>query len=238
MEQYNFSKMLIKDSEFYNPRCTYVGMFKRNNITTINQLLDDEAINKIMEKCHPKTRKQLVGFVSMLKYKYLGVPLYNDILLNKELQLETNSSITLSNSDLLILKVGDKNECIAISQLLGCSHETGNAILKKFYSTINNPLLYEYNFTNNNIILIDFLKWMLKNEQFKQTHPFIYIYIEVFENNQKINNKDNDPKIINILKEQLTNLIKTKENLDIQISNLQQKINKLSNINTKGDIRK
>ena len=88
MEKQDLSKLLIKDSEYYNPNSTYVNMLKRNNIETINQLLTDNFWNIYWKKCQGDTRLQLTGLISMLKYKYLGETLLLDEFLDKYIDLD------------------------------------------------------------------------------------------------------------------------------------------------------
>ena len=56
MEKQDLSKLLIKESEYYNPHSTYLNMLKRNHIVTINQLLTDNFWNIYWKKCQGDTR--------------------------------------------------------------------------------------------------------------------------------------------------------------------------------------
>ncbi len=253
MEKQDLSKILIKDSEYYNPNCSYVGMLKKNNITTIDQILDDSFLKL---KCKGDSWIQLNGLISMLKYKYLGEPLSNDVLLDKEIDLESlkmgffgnNNLIPLLDEELRkkhrqeqvevfqkfepMLPISLADIRVNFSRLLGCPYNVSCAIVSKLYFTANN---HRDRFPEKPK-LIDFLKYILTTGKFERVYPFINTYIEVYEKNQSL--ESSDMEAIKLLKEQLGYLIKTREELDFQITNLQQQIKILKNSENKGGIKR
>ena len=228
MEKQDLSKLLIKDSEYYDSNCAYNGVLKKKGITTIDQLLNDDVVASIMSQCQRNTRLQLLGFISMLKYKYANEPLCNEALLDKEIMFISD----MSNA--LVLRNGTQRINVDIMNLLGCPRGTSHIILGEFYRIKNNPQLCKVAFPNDNFKLIDFLKWILTIDKtyFKKVHPFINTYIEAHE---KINVEDMNDELVNSLKFELQNLLQKKEKLDLQIQN---KKKTLSEIELNGGFKK
>ena len=76
----------------------------------------------------------------------------------------------------------------------------------------------------------------IDNDKFKHIIPFIRTYVANYEQQHQLVSGENES--IEFLKGQLTSIMKTKESLDIQIANLQQQIETLSNTENKGGIKR
>ena len=220
----DLNKILITDSEFYNPESTYTDLFKKYNITTISQLLDDNFLEKYDKKCQANTRIQLRGLISMLKHKYFNTPLYFDDLLEEKIDIDK------CNRDKICLKCKDTNKenlRISINYLLGCSSRIGAVIINDFCYIINKQLIQK---NKDNIQLIDFLKWILTVDtpHCQRTHQYAQAYIDSYEQSKKIDSSNIDLETINNLNDQLKSLIEKKAKLDNKISKIKQQIALLS----------
>ena len=155
MEKIDLSKELIENSEYYDPRGSYVATLKKNNVKTINQLMDDEFVKTLKKKWRPTTIMPLRGLISMLKYKYQDEPLYYDVYLDKKLDIDK------STRDRIYLKTDEKEDrIIHVQRMLGCSQEIGEMVTKEFCDFINNKRTYAVNFSKEKVRLIDFISWI------------------------------------------------------------------------------
>lgn len=225
MEKQDLSKLLIKDSEYYNPNSTYVNMLKRNNIVTINQLLTDNFWNIYWKKCQGDTRLQLTGLISMLKYKYLGETLLLDEFLDKYIDLDRSIRNTIC------IKSNTKNEYIYYDKTFGCRTYEILFLNIEFIKYLESIGIYNINesFNEDIVKLIDFFKWILLNEgddRFKYLIPYARTYVESYEQHHICENNNLDA--INYLKGQLHSLLKIRKDLNEQIIQIQNQIESLS----------
>ncbi len=220
MDKSELRKKLIKYSEYYNPNCSYVGALNRNNITTIDQLLNEELMMDIMKQCHRQTRLQLMGFISMLKYKYLDEPLYVDVLLDKEIIIDDGVGYSL------MLKNKDEKISVDIINVLGCPRGTGHVLIGTFNHIINNPLLRKDVFPNENIKLIDLFKWMLTVDKppFRHVYPFVNTYVEMYEKLTNVNYANLNEIARNDLNKLLNGLLQRRKALDNEIDSIRQQL--------------
>jgi hypothetical protein len=255
MEKINLSEIYIIDSEFYNKNGSYVKTFKKNNIITLEQLFNDKLMGDLMEHCQQRTRIQIKGLIALMKYKYLGIPLYNDILLDKRIEFlfENISGVTET--------VGYREEngkChVLVLEEMGFDKHQSTAIKSRIISILNNS-------EGKRVTLIECFKQLVPKEKIKKPYhgtviPIIQTYIESYEkkNSQEIlsprskqllpqtltqetiDSLEYYQKIIE-LRKQISDLISIRDNLDTQIASLQERLDILSeNRNpNKGGIKK
>lgn len=241
MEKQDLSKYLIKDSEYYNSNSAYVGMLKRNNILTVDQILDDSFLNL---RCKCQTSRELSALIAMLRYRYLDAPLCTDILLDKEIDLEfiklfpgwSGNCVPLLDEEERKKKVQMQREYFAqygeqlapsadmlipLSGLLGCSHRMSTAIMEQFTRFVRHLGPSSYKLPENPK-LIDFFQWILTKDEFEKVYPYINTYIEVYEKNQNLEN--NDSETMEFLRLQLSFLEEERTRLDTQIAFLTEQI--------------
>ena len=88
MEKKNFNEISLEDSGLYdkqyNPR--FKSAFERHNITNVGQILDDDLMNEIIQHCPKATINSLRNFIDLFKYKYLGIPLSTNGILDEKYQ--------------------------------------------------------------------------------------------------------------------------------------------------------
>lgn len=75
MEKVDLSKITIKESGICAYDSTYLGLLKENGIHYMSQVLDDELMNSLFIKVRRDAvrTRDLRGFISLAKYKYLNV---------------------------------------------------------------------------------------------------------------------------------------------------------------------
>jgi|GEM_PF-2123044 hypothetical protein len=225
MNNDNLENLLIKDSEFYISKSSYLPTLKRNNIITVKDLLNFD-ISKLRLRYDNKI--QLAIFINMLEYKYLNIQLENLNILNKEIDLNwiKNSSMFTQTLPLIDEEklTKDKLPDITISptELFGCNQYISDEIMKEFVIVIKKGKI------TDNPKVIDFIKWVRNVEysnKIDKVHPYAKAYIEAYE-------KTNEYKK-NLLKEKLNNLLQKREKLDKEISTLQEEIKNFDNNNKK-----
>ena len=222
MEQIDLNQIKLEDTGIFEKgKHSFCFAFSKYGITTVGQVLDDNLIKELLQKCQYKSRQELSGFISLLKYKYLGIPLTNDNILEK-----TKSEI---------FDIDFRNFGLTKSNT---------------YIIMNN-----YSWTPSKRV-IDIFKEISNDKKLQYTNPalieILNLYIESYEKSKQLtqstNNQDNpienktpsqqEHDILVILKDQLVKLLGVRDSLDIQIQDLQQKINALTNSKTEGGVSK
>lgn len=225
MNNDNLENLLIKDSEFYISKSSYLPTLKRNNIITVKNLLNFD-ISKLRLRYDNKI--QLAIFINMLEYKYLNIQLENLNILNKEIDLNCIKNSSMFTQTLPLIDeeklTKDKLPDITISptELFGCNQYISDEIMKEFVIVIKKGKI------TDNPKVIDFIKWVRNVEysnKIDKVHPYAKAYIEAYE-------KTNEYKK-NLLKEKLNNLLQKREKLDKEISTLQEEIKNFDNNNKK-----
>ena len=102
MNNNDFNNISLIDTGLYNNKYSFSEIFQKNNITTLGQVLDDETMNNLISKItSSKVKEQLIGYISLLKNKYLGDDLSSDkYLVRRASKIEGyNSKFYKSNVD-------------------------------------------------------------------------------------------------------------------------------------------
>ena len=211
----DLKKLLIVDSEYYDSNASYVSFFKNNNIKTIDQLIEGKFERGYSNEMRmtSKVYSQVRCLISMLKYKYLGKPLCYDVCLDNKMYLGNQSVIP-------IFENLNKQERMIILNMFGCRQENVIRAFNMFAKA--NPLIAVDGFK-----LIDFFIWIVSNSQlFGKIVTYAKTYIESYEKNQELLN--NDYETISSLKPQLESLVATRDELNKQIEDIQEKIEQIS----------
>ena len=183
----------------YTYHYAFFDMFKKYNITTLGQVLDDNLMYGIMEKCRQKSRRELCSFISLMKYKYLNIPIPNDYLLDRKI---ATIEYTLDDT---FGSLGFPELCI--KDLKNQIQKQGNEIL--------------------NITIKDFFKRLISQGQCRDaTRKIIEIYLEASEKKNDLAS-NNDYDTLKELKLQLENLIKIRDDLDFEIKKFKVSLSKL-----------
>lgn len=223
MDKVDLKKILIVDTPYYNPGSSYVGILKRNNIVTVDQLLSDSIWDY---KCYTRTRCQLRGFIAMVKYYYLGEQPYYDALLDKEIELDyirNDVDYRGTHLDLIDMNIGSKKRVpdvqISLTELLGCPEYIAKFIMMRFSTMVKNNKLVEGGLPEHPI-LIDLFKWILTDKRYKQVFPYIRSYIEIY--NKKL--QDIDFEKVDILVSERMMLLKMQEEIKKRIAIVEKQL--------------
>lgn len=222
----NLNELQIKDFEFYTgSKAAYYNLLKKHNITTIGQLLNDDLMKPLFLRCGEDTRNELNILIAMAKYEYLNIPLPGEALLDKKLIIDEKSFR-------LYVEVEDKfKKRFATDEFIPMGPYKAKRLEKMFF--------VETEIYDENTKLIDYFKWLsISDHCFETAQRIISIYIESYEKNKNMNNTNNDVDTIESLRSQLANIIDMRDNLNNQISELQEKINLLSQTENKGGIKR
>ena len=171
---------LINES---NIKEAYVGFFHRNKIYTIDQLFDEELLNKSMSKCTFGMRKQVNIFKSFIAHKYYGTKLLFEDLLDKSIDLNPSVYRNITTDYLVLLDKGVKN--ISIGDLLCCKEITGRYILNNFLSYVGRN--YDI---DEDVKVIDFMKWIVDTidpeSKYNSLLNYALTYVKVYEKNKSV----------------------------------------------------
>lgn len=235
MEKQDLSKVLIKDSEFYDSSAAYAAFLKRHNIITVEELLNGTFTRTTFNgfKMKGVTCSGLTTFIGLLKHKYFDTPLLADVYLDRSIDLE-RTVLESEHGRVIFTPVNGQPDETNIRFMCGVS---GYFAFNRFIRKKN---LQKFHREHNNlpiedVSLIDFFKWIIEENRFNYLIPFAKAYIESYEKNIALVNED--AQTIGILKEQLTKLAEEKASIDAQIKDIQQKIDELSKKDSKGGMK-
>lgn len=223
MEQIDLNQIKLEDTGIFRREAhSFCSAFSKNKITTVGQVLDDNLMSEIIQRCKTQTRKELKGFIALLKYKYLGIPLSNnDILeqcyfypvdfaslgLNKFYQKEMEWEVKKAQKE----KLENKSLIDFIKERI-------------YTATITYPILLEI--LRLHIESYEKSKQLTQPTSIKEAQP----------EDKTPSQQEHD--ILVILKDQLVKLVGVRDSLDAQIEDLQQKIDELTNSKTEGGVSK
>lgn len=220
MEQIDLNQIKLEYTGIFKKGYhSFWSAFSKNKITTVGQVLDDNLMNKIIQRCKTKTRKDLKAFIDLLKYKYLGILLpNNDILEQNYLYPVDFTSLGLEEGGWLKIKI---------------------TITEKIENKSLIDFIKEEIFPNGNCFNdyeLEILRLHVESyEKSKQ--------LTQHTNNQEIQTENKTPSqqehdILVILKDQLVKLVGVRDSLNAQIEDLQQKIDELTNSKIEGGVSK
>lgn len=221
MKNKDFSQIRLDDIDIFRDRSNgcYNILFTKK-IRTLSQILDDDLMNSIMINCKRETRQVIDAYVSLAKYKYLGVPLACDEELEEEYAWYHMPDFGFNKSIIF-----DIQRCVNNDHIF-----EGKTVLEVF-----------------KIIAEDKDK-KLSTFHHESIKKIIKMYIESYEKS-KFDSKNDEKEpiegknldevdVLSILKSQLTNLISTRDGLNTKIISLQEKIELLSNHQPENGIKR
>jgi len=245
MEKLDLEKITLKETGLFNSAYAFCSLFRNNNITTVAQVLDEQKMFELSTRCNGETRRQLSGFIALLKFKYLNIPIAKDKILNLVIKFDSSilgDTFGLTDKSYEPEFFGKYNIIDNIGMLSNLGFSRKDYILMserlKIYGKANG--------LPRNIKFIDFLKEYVKYCD-ERTAEIINLLLASCENTKvneersEVSSKEESTDIstISVLKDQLANLMTMRDNLDSQISFLQQKIGELTNnVSKEGGARK
>lgn len=222
MEQIDLNQIKLEDTGIFRREYhSFCSAFSKNKITTVGQVLDDNLMSEIIQRCKTQTRKELKGFIALLKYKYLEIPLSNNDILEQcyfyPVDFASLGLCKFFQKDMEWEVKKAKEEKIENKSLI-------DFIKERIYTTIDHQNLLE--------ILRLHIESYEKSKQLTQTTVPHETQIEDKNPSQQ------EHDILVILKDQLVKLVGVRDSLDAQIQDLQQKIDALTNSKTEGGVSK
>lgn len=214
MNNDNFNNISLIDTGLYNNKYSFSEMFQKNNITTLGQVLDDETMNNLISKItSSKVKEQLIGYISLLKNKYLGDDLSGDkYLVRRASKIEGyNSKFYKSNVDYFYKDVN--------FNAMGFNSSSHLIIMLCFAKNLGKFL--------DGIELIDFFRLLYGKSADKSLNNTLSIFINHYNARNNFNDIDVYNDEIKFFKEKIGKYEIIINDLENIIFNLNRKVNRL-----------
>ena len=214
MNNDNFNNISLIDTGLYNNKYSFSEMFQKNNITTLGQVLDDETMNNLISKItSSKVKEQLIGYISLLKNKYLGDDLSSDkYLVRRASKIEGyNSKFYKSNVDYFYKDVN--------FNAMGFNSSSHLIIMLCFAKNLGKFL--------DGIELIDFFRLLYGKSADKSLNNTLSIFINHYNTRNNFNDIDVYNDEIKFFKEKIAKYEIIINDLEDIIFNLNRKVNRL-----------
>ena len=214
MNNDNFNNISLIDTGLYNNKYSFSEIFQKNNITTLGQVLDDETMNNLISKItSSKVKEQLIGYISLLKNKYLGDDLSSDkYLVRRASKIEGyNSKFYKSNVDYFYKDVN--------FNAMGFNSSSHLIIMLCFAKNLGKFL--------DGIELIDFFRLLYGKSADKSLNNTLSIFINHYNARNNFNDIDVYNDEIKFFKEKIAKYEIIINDLEDIIFNLNRKVNRL-----------
>lgn len=213
MENVNndFTNLALIDTGLYSNEGVFYEFFRRHNITSVAQLLDDDLVTYLKTTTKTALKEELSGLVEVLRYKYLNAPLPQLSTLDQKVFTENfNGYLTLNIN----------------FRKLGFARWVNHYAMLYAEKIENNKI----DKSHKDILLVDFLRNSLQNSLTTSKgnkKTIVYkniatIYLEAYYNKNITNINQ-----LYQLREQLEKAILMRDQLDEQIAIISEKIDTL-----------
>ncbi len=193
---------------------SFYPVFLNRGITTLDQVLDEKLMNDVLSHVRAGVREELIGFIDLIRCKYLNEPLESNYLLDLSLvsfmkELPTN-----------FLKMGfNQKQARKLEWLI--------------------YLAFDQHDLEKTAKVIDFFKVMRQEKYVKimkkdNMQGIIDVHVDEYEKEEKKPRGDSGDLVI--LKEKLEKLLEERNKMDMKIMLLQEKIQNFQNLEK--DIKK
>lgn len=214
MNNDNFNNISLIDTGLYNNKYSFSEIFQKNNITTLGQVLDDDTMNNLISKItSSKVKEQLIGYISLLKNKYLDDDLSSDkYLVRRASKIEGyNSKFYKSNVDYFYKDVN--------FNAMGFNSSSHLIIMLCFAKNLGKFL--------DGIELIDFFRLLYGKSADKSLNNTLSIFINHYNTRNNFNDIDVYNDEIKFFKEKIAKYEIIINDLEDIIFNLNRKVNRL-----------
>ena len=238
MERQNLSQILITDTDYYYKNSIYTGFLKRNNITTVEELVngtfDSRTFNGHMLQKY--TASRLRGFITLLKHEYLGEPLLMDAYLDKGINIDRSRGEPFGGC-FQFENPTAKEYDVMVSDFFGCDYSYTGPCVANFLrekreerdTRVVNKL------EPKKVKVIDFFNWILdRPDEYKKFVPASKMYVEEYKKKYDDTEKNDEQSDLINLRGQLTSLLRRKKALEDQIEIVQKQIDEMCNEDSKG----
>ena len=225
MEYRDTNDIKLKDTYFYNPHASYVNLLRRHGIDSVCKLLDNEGI---VNMAIGNSREQLKILISLYKYEYMGQPLGKDRFLNRRVTNICNEPCGFNihvESERRRIYTYDVEDYL--EKLLG----TPKGSLYKITERLKEDKALTDVIKNKTFKVVDLLRWILiykdlyNNKSGLAIRNIIMAYIESLDIHVK--NVVINMNTIDILRSQIVDLVKARDNLDVKILELSREIDRI-----------
>jgi len=90
------NKISLNSLEYYNGHSSLYKIFEENKIYYVSQILNDKLMQKIYLKLDKPYNYELLGFIDLIKYSYLNIPLITNQFLQHNYKIVINNTDNLS----------------------------------------------------------------------------------------------------------------------------------------------
>ena len=225
MEIKDLNEVSLKDTGFYETQAPYAGTFRKYNVTTVAKLLDKNLMKVVLEHVKDGTKEAIESLIKLVEFKYLNISLGNEDFLNyKIIGIDHDWGIGFG----LFLEDGngevDSYSCVNL--ICGMPYGFQTAMLIRWNKEL------EARLNDSSLRVIDALKILAKPETYSKAE--YRVVLNIIKANVESYEKKNgtvdlviDPKAVDILNGKITELIKEKNALDMQILSLVRERDKI-----------
>ena len=175
----------IRDTGYMDKTTSYYAQLRKYKITNVLQLFDEKLMDETFKYCVKSTYDDMKTVISLLKYRYLGIPIFDKKYFDRKIDL--NRGI-IKNTGLTL----ETGEVFYIDSIFATLR--GKIFLRKGCS-----LFYEYEkdkYPDGKAPLIDLLKFMsyasISHLRFPDEQAYLVLrtYISDYEGNNLIEDKE------------------------------------------------
>lgn len=208
MRYVDFNKMTFKEAGITLSSYSFYTTFKKLGINTLGQLFDDVLMQDIIKRARILTRGELRGFISLMKYQYLGIPMTSGVYLECEGIPNPNGLICNKYN----FKGVDFNQmgfnAMQQSAIYECKEEYGASIV--------------------GMKLVDFFRDLVEQGYCDdKVRGIMQVYINYYDKANNLGGEMSNSEDLNRLNDELGQLLAIKGRVDEQIAILQYEIDAL-----------
>ncbi len=218
MSSGNKNDLLIRIPEVcFGPNYSFYDVFDKYGIKTVDQIMDNNVMQNVMLNCeNEKMIRSLMGFISLVNFKYNGVLIPENNLLNTVVD---KKSMTIDEFTMVFLRLGFNEKQINV--LRRKVPFNGRRIIDVFNECLSNDF---FDIPSNRIVGRS-VREFLSIKSIMDMHAKSY--------NMQMNyamNKSNELNELVFLRDQLSRLENVRDGLDLKINMLTKEIKTLKSM--------
>ena len=225
MEIIDLSKVTLMESGLCSYDSSFLGVLRSNGINYVSQILDDELMNNLFLKLKSSAlrTRELKGFISLAKYKYLGIIDPEISRLDESIHIDLKAGRPLSLECVLTLGMRDMDLYAIARNLKKCKDFNPN---KKYTHEEILRMVYP---------LLCAEKTTIRHKRIPLS---VKLILEQYDKNKIKDMQDESVDALKMLKEQLVTLTAERDSLNKLIAGVQDKITTIENSKKNGGIKK
>lgn len=225
MEIIDLSKVTLMESGLCSYDSSFLGLLRSNGINYVSQILDDELMNNLFLKLKSNAlrTRELKGFISLAKYKYLGIIDPEISKLDESIHIDLKAGRPLSLECVLMLGMRDMDLYAIARNLKICKDFNPN---KKYTHEEILRMVYP---------LLCAEKTTIRHKRIPLS---VKLILEQYDKNKIKDMQDESVDALKMLKEQLVTLTAERDSLNKLIAGVQDKITTIELSKKNGGIKK